>query len=88
LILENRLKKLCLGDHLKTLKTTDELWKNAASYVLPVEATMERPPEIRRLAAVQLIGSANLKWTNVGLLVDKGFDSIKTQRAALGKSTS
>ena len=75
-------------DHLQTLRKIDELWKNAASYVLPAEAIMERPPEIRRLAALQLIGSANLKWTNVGLLVDKGFDSIKTQRAALGKSTS
>lgn len=88
------LENLVLGtvvfaiDHLKTLKTIDELWKNAASYISPAEAIMERPPEIRRLAALQLIGSANLKWTNVGLLVDKGFDSIKTQRAALGKSTS
>lgn len=68
-------------DHLAKTKTIDELWNNyPPHYTLPAEAAMERPPEIRRLAAVRLIGNTELAWVNIGLLTDSIFDQLNRNK--------
>lgn len=81
------LEKLTLGvmvfalDNLASVKTIDELWNKASSYILPPEVLMERPKN--RVPVISMTSEIG-RWPNAGLLTDSVFKQLST--AASGKS--
>ena len=78
------LERLNLGvmvfalDHITSLSTIDDLWNRAASYVLPVEATMERPAGTFRMPVVRGMSGIG-KWADAGLFTDAAFIQISAE---------
>jgi hypothetical protein len=67
-------------DMLPQCENTDELWNKIDSYSLPELVSLDRPPELTKMAVETMVVDFKMRSLGIGQIFDKLFDSLETKR--------